>query len=139
MATLDEIRLGWQEALTRGDMTPIGAFFAKDGRYYAASGEVDTGPEAVVKGRQKEHDNMVSAAGGGPIEARIEKHERHEFGDTAVEVGSYKVTTDGATVNEGSYIAIAEKIGGEWKLRHHMVTSKLPTPAQLEMQMAALA
>jgi ketosteroid isomerase-like protein len=139
MATLDDIRLRWQEALTRGDMTPIGAFFAEDGRYYAASGEVDTGPEAVVSGRQQEHDNMVKAAGGAPIEARIEKLERHELGDTAVEVGTYEVTAGGATVNEGSYIAIAGKVGGEWKVRHHMVTSKLPTPAQLEAQMAALA
>lgn len=139
MATLDEIRIRWQEALTQGDMTPIGAFFAKDGRYYAASGDVDTGPDAVAKGRQQEHDNMVAAAGGGPIEAKIVKHERQELGDMAVEVGSYEVASAGTTVNAGSYIAIAKKVGGEWKIHHHMVTSKLPTPEQVEAQMAAMA
>lgn len=139
MATLDEMRLRWQEAYSEGDMGTIGAFFAKDGRYYAASGDVDTGPDAVAKGRQQEHDNMVDAAGGGPIEVKIVKHERQEFGDSAVEVGSYEVTSGGTTVNEGSYIAIAKRVGGEWKIQHQMVTSTLPTPDQVQAQMAAMA
>jgi ketosteroid isomerase-like protein len=139
MASLEEFRKIWEEAFNRGDLSAIGELYATDARYYTSDGKVDEGREAIVKARQKEHDDMLRALGIRTIQSKIVKHERMELGETAVEIGGFTLTSDGKEVNRGFYMGVARKVGGEWMLVRHMATSLQPTPAQQEGLMAGMA
>lgn len=139
MATFDEMRQQWQDAYNRDDLKPIEAFFAGDARYFAADGGIQEGGKAIAEGRQQERDELMKALGSRVLKNEIVKHERFELGDTVVEVGSYTITSDGTKVNEGSYMAVAKNVGGEWKITRQMVTSVLPTQAQQQREMAGTA
>lgn len=136
MATFDEMREHWQEAYNRGDLEEIQAFFADDARYFAADGLIQDGPKAIAEGRQREREELMKALGSRSLKVEIKKHERHELGDTAVEIGVYTIEADGRKANEGSYMAVAKKVGGTWKITREMVTSVLPTQAQQDRLMA---
>lgn len=139
MTTFDEFREHWQEAYNRGDLAPIAEFFAADARYFQADGLVQEGPKAIAEGRRREREELMKALGARSLEVEIVKHEREELGDTAVEIGVYTIKADGRKANEGSYIAVAKKIGGGWKISREMVTSVLPTQAQQQALLAGTA
>ena len=136
MTVFDEFRVHWQEAYNRGDLAPIAEYFAPDARYFQADGLVQDGPKAIAEGRRHEREELMKALGARSLEVEILKREREELGDTAVEFGVYTIKADGRKANEGSYMAVAKKIGGVWKISREMVTSELPTLAQQQKMMA---
>jgi len=140
MATFDEMRQQWQDAYNRGDLGAVAEFYAEDARYYATDGHVDEGRLAIATARQKEFDELERRLGGATFAMKLEMSERQEVGDTAVEIGDHAVSTpDGQVVSQGSYIALAKKVRGEWKITRQMATGVLPVGAEQERGLAGMA
>lgn len=140
MATFDEMRQQWQEAYNRGDLRAVAELYTEDARYYATDGHVDEGRLAIAVARQNEYDELQRRLGGTTFATKLEARERQEVGDTAVEIGDHTVSTsDGQVVVKGSYMGIAKKVRGEWKITRHMTTGVLPVGAEQERGLAGMA
>lgn len=56
--------------------------------------------------------------------------ELEDLGDTAIEVGAYTLRgADGQSLDQGKYIVIWKREGGEWLLHRDIFNSSLPAPA----------
>lgn len=140
MNPFDAMREQWQDAYNRGDLNAIGELYTADAKYFATDGHVDEGRTAIVAARQREHDELAHQLEGQPFQTKLEMLEREEFGDTAFEIGTHTATTpDGRVLSQGRYLALAKKVGGEWRLTRHMTTGVLPVALLQEQGLVGMA
>lgn len=140
MSVFDAMRKQWQDAYNKGDLKAIGELYTSDASYFATDGHVDEGRQAIVAARQKEHDELARQLEGQPFQTKIEVLEHEEFGDAAFEIGRHTATTpDGRVLSQGRYMALAKKVGGEWKLTRHMTTGVLPVALLQEQGLVGTA
>jgi len=114
---------GWQTAFNAGDLDALVAMYTDDARVLPPNGEIGQGTEAVAASMGE----FIDAGLGGElttIEAVV-------AGDLGYRVGTFTLhTEDGTTVDQGKFIELWRKVGGEWKITADMWSSNLPAAAQ---------
>jgi ketosteroid isomerase-like protein len=67
--------------------------------------------------------------GMGIAEATLKTIELEAHGDTANEIGAYTLRAgDGGVLDQGKYVVIWKREGGQWKLHRDIWNSSLPAP-----------
>lgn len=121
--TESEIEAGseaWQEAWNAGDAAAIASLYAENAVLLPPGAEPVTGREAIQAFWQTALDEQAGVTG------ELETVEVHDFGDAAVEVGSYVDTGPGGEhVDHGKYVAIWKKLDGEWKIIRDIFNSSM--------------
>jgi len=113
----------WQAALNAGDLDALVAMYTADARLLPPNGEMGQGAEAVATS----FSGMIDAG----IQGELATIEAMAAGDLGHRIGTYKLNTgDGTLVDEGKYIEVWRKVGGEWKIAADIWNSNLPAASQ---------
>jgi uncharacterized protein (TIGR02246 family) len=96
-------------AFGKGDAAGIAALYASDAQVLPPNSDVIRGSEAI-------REFWQGAIGLGLTGATLETVEVDASGDTAIEVGRYRLTAGEAQADRGKYIVVWKEQGGRWKL-----------------------
>jgi len=106
----------------RGDSAGLAALYTEEGQVLPPNADVVTGHAAVQAFWQAVMDMGVQSAQLTVVE--VEGH-----GDTAIEVGRFKLFGEGEQeLDQGKYIVIWKKVDGQWKLHRDIFNSSNPPP-----------
>jgi uncharacterized protein (TIGR02246 family) len=117
-----------RQAIAAMNQQFVAAFARRDARgmaelYTANSQLLPTGSDFVT-GRPAIQAFWQAVMGMGIKEATLETVELEAHGDAAYEVGRYTLRGDGGQmVDEGKYIVIWKREGGQWKLHRDIWNS----------------
>jgi uncharacterized protein (TIGR02246 family) len=107
-------------AFARRDAAEMAALYTANGQLLPTNSDVVTGPQAIQAFWQ-----MVM--GMGIQEATLETVEAEAHGDTAYEVGRYTLRGEGGQLlDQGKYVVIWKREGGQWKLHRDIWNTNLP-------------
>ena len=112
----------WLELETAKDSAGIAALFAGDGVLMRENQEPVVGTDAIeafVRAEQAASSTTV-------VNWDTDRVEVSSSGDLAAEYGSWTVTGDGELLDEGRYVAVYRKVGGEWKVSTDTSISTVP-------------
>ena len=110
-------------AFKRGDATGIGKLYTPDAQLLPANSDFVRGTEAIRAFWQ-------TAIDMGLKEASLETIEVETHGDTAIEVGRYRLlATGGIAADSGKYLVVWKNDNGTWKLHRDIWTTSLPPKA----------
>jgi uncharacterized protein (TIGR02246 family) len=109
----------FMRAFARGDAAGMAALYTADGQLLPTHSDVVSGPRAIQEFWQ-------AVMGMGIKEATLETVELEAHGDTAHEVGRYRLSGDAGPLDHGKYIVIWKREGGQWKLRRDIWNSSVP-------------
>lgn len=110
----------FMDAFTRGDAAGMAALYTPDGQLLPTGTDFITGTQAIQSFWQ-------TIMGMGIQEATLETAEVEAHGDTAHEVGRYTLRGEGGQVlDQGKYIVIWKRAGGQWKLHRDIWNSSVP-------------
>lgn len=113
----------WQAALNAGDLDALVAMYTADTRLLPPNGEMGQGAEAVATS----FSGMIDAG----LQGELPTIEAMAAGDLGHRIGTYKLKTeDGTVVDEGKYIEVWRKVGGEWKIAADIWNSDWPAAAE---------
>lgn len=116
---LETAAQSWQAALNAGDLDAIVGLYAADARLLPPNGEMGRGAGAV----EASFGGMIDDG----LQGELETIEAMVAGDLGYRMGTYKLNTgDGTLVDEGKYIEIWRREGGEWKISADIWNSDLP-------------
>ncbi len=111
------------EALSNRDIAMIRECYTTDAQVLPAGFD-------IVSGRQAIGEFWSGALAAGVASAKLETQELAEGGDSAWEVGRYRLHgADGGQVDHGKYIVIWKQEGGKWKLHRDIWTTSVSQPA----------
>jgi len=109
-------------AVGRGDAAGLAALYTANGQLLPPNADFVTGPEALEGFWQ-------AILGMGIKKAELNTAEVEGFGDTAVEVGRYKLFgAEDQMLDQGKYIVYWKQEGGQWKLHRDIFNSSMPSP-----------
>jgi uncharacterized protein (TIGR02246 family) len=109
-------------AFKRGDAAAMASLYTPQGQLLPANSDFVRGTEAIRAFWQSVMDM-------GLKDATLETVEVEAHGDTAIEVGRYRLFAGGgALADQGKYIVIWKNEGGRWKL-HRDIWTTSQTPA----------
>jgi ketosteroid isomerase-like protein len=106
----------------KGDAAAVAAHYTATGQAFPPNGEIARGHEAI----QKLWKGAMEAGVKGVklVTLEVEAH-----GDTAHEVGTYVLVGDaGKTLDNGKYVVIWKRDGGQWKLHRDIWNTSMPAP-----------
>jgi uncharacterized protein (TIGR02246 family) len=107
-------------AFKRGDAAGLAALYTETGQVLPPNGDVVAGTEAIQAFWQAVMDMGIKAA-------RLEIVEAEDHGDTAIEVSRFALLGEGdQALDQGKYIVIWKRDGGQWKLHRDIFSSSLP-------------
>jgi uncharacterized protein (TIGR02246 family) len=107
-------------AFNRGDAAGVAALYTEDGQLLPPNA-------GFMKGRQAIQAFWQGGMDMGLKAAKIEIVEVEGHGDTAIEVSTYTLYGEGGqALDEGKYIVIWKKEGGQWKLHRDIFNSSKP-------------
>jgi uncharacterized protein (TIGR02246 family) len=110
----------WMSAFKRGDAGAVASFYTSQGQLLPANSDFVKGTNAIRAFWQGAIDMGLKGAVLETLE--VEGH-----GDTAVEVGQYRLLlADGSVADSGKYIVIWKNDGGNWKLHRDIWTTSHP-------------
>ncbi|MFI5396614.1 MAG: YybH family protein [Candidatus Binatia bacterium] len=110
----------FMETLKRGDAAGVAALYTATGQLLPAHSEFVTGPEAIL-------NFWKAAMDMGVKEATLETLEVEDHGDTAIEVGRYRMMVEGGQLADaGKYVVVWKNVGGAWKLHWDIWTTSQP-------------
>ncbi len=110
----------FMETFRRGDAAGMAALYTEDGQALPPNGPVAAGRQAIQQVWQGAFD-------AGLTEARLESVEVEGHGETAIEIGRYTLLAgENQTADEGKYIVIWKRQGGEWRLHRDIWNSSRP-------------
>jgi len=112
-----EVAASWLELSQRQDAAGVAGLFAEDGAVYWEDRPATSGVDAIEAFMTREFAENPSAEGGFAPD-RIDVA---ASGDLAVEQGTYQALSD-----QGRYITVHRKIGGEWRVQTDMSVSTAP-------------
>jgi uncharacterized protein (TIGR02246 family) len=111
-------------AVARGDAAAVAALYTSTAQALPPGGETARGRDAI----QKAFQGMIDA---GATNLTLSTVEVEAHGDTAHEVGTWVLKAkDGAAVDNGKYIVIWKREGGQWRLHRDIWNSSAPPPAR---------
>lgn len=128
MAT-DEIRAiieaqvaGFVATFNRGDAAGVAALYTEDAKLLPPNADVMSGRDAIQAFWQGAMDMGIKSA-------EIDVLEVEGYGDTATDVGAFKLWAEGGQLlDEGKYIVIWKRRRNEWKLHRDIFSSSRPAP-----------
>jgi uncharacterized protein (TIGR02246 family) len=107
-------------AFRDGDAAALAACYTADAQLLPVNSEPITGTQAIQSFWQ-------SVMQMGIAGARLETIEVEGAGDLAVEIGRYVLSgADGGAVDNGKYVVIWHRDGGDWKLHRDIWTTSRP-------------
>lgn len=111
-------------AFSRGDAAGMASLYTAQGQLLPANSDFVRGTDAIRTFWQGAFDM-------GLKEAHLETIEVEAYGDTAIEVGRYRLLVAGGTVaDKGKYIVVWKNDNGTWRLHRDIwTTSQAPAPA----------
>jgi uncharacterized protein (TIGR02246 family) len=113
----------FMSAFKRSDATAIGNLYTTGARLLPANSDFVRGTAAIRAFWQNVMNMGLKSAGLETIE--VEAH-----GDTAIEVGRYRLLAAGdALVDHGKYIVVWKNDNGTWKLHLDIWTTSQPAAA----------
>lgn len=111
-------------AFRRGDAAAVANSYTPEAQLLPAASDFVRGTAAIRTFWQGAIDQGVK-------DVTLETVEVHPFGDTAIEVGRYKLfAAGGAVADIGKYIVIWKNEGGNWKLHRDIWTTSQPAAVQ---------
>ena len=109
-------------AFRSGDAAAVAACYTRDAQLLPANSDAVAGTEAITAFWR----DILAA---GIADARLETIDVESQGDLAVEQGRYALTgAAGGRVDEGKYLVLWHRDGGEWKLHRDIWTTSRPAP-----------
>jgi uncharacterized protein (TIGR02246 family) len=110
----------FMSAFARRDAAGMAALYTPDGQLLPTGSDVVDGPQAIEAFWQ-------AVMGMGIKEATLDTVEVEAHGDAAYEVGRYTLKGDGGQLlDQGKYVVIWKRDGGQWKLHRDIWNSSLP-------------
>ena len=110
-------------AFKRGDATSMA-------NLYTAAAQLLPANSDFVRGTAAIRTFWQSVIGMGLKGASLETIELEAHGDTAIEVGRYRLLAAGdAVADQGKYIVVWKNDNGKWKLHRDIWTTSQPPPA----------
>ena len=109
-------------AAGRADAAGLAALYTANGQLLPPNADFVTGAEALEGFWQAVLDMGIK-------KAELDTVEVEGFGDTAVEVGKYKLFgAEDQMLDQGKYIVYWKQEGGQWKLHRDIFNSSMPAP-----------
>lgn len=109
----------WAELLDAGDVEGLVALYTEDARLMPPNGKIKVGHGAV----REEFGGMIAAGLTGTLTSL----ESAAIGDVAYNVGTYRLTKDGETVDTGKWIETWRRgADGQWRIANDIWNSDLP-------------
>jgi uncharacterized protein (TIGR02246 family) len=110
----------FMSAFKRGDSTALAGLYTAQGQLLPANSDFVRGTEAI-------RGFWQGALDMGLKQVTLETLEVEAYGDTAIEVGRYKLLVgDGSVADSGKYIVIWKNERGTWKLHRDIWTTSQP-------------
>ncbi|QDA61005.1 YybH family protein [Hymenobacter jejuensis] len=111
---LDEIRHAndqFENSFDRGDVVAIASLYTKEGSLLPPGSGPITGSEAIASFWKGGMDMGIK-------QVRLHSMEVESFGDTAIELGQYRLNgAEGQQMDYGKYIVMWKKEGNDWKIQ----------------------
>lgn len=112
----------FMKTFAKGDAAGMGALYTEKGQLLPSNSEFVTGRKAIEGFWKGAMDMGIKAA-------KLETIDLEEHGNSAWEVGKYTLSGAGGQVmDQGKYVVIWKKEGGEWKLHRDIWTTSMPAP-----------
>jgi uncharacterized protein (TIGR02246 family) len=112
-------------AFKRGDARAMAGCYTAEGALLPANSDFVRGQDAIGMFWQGPIDM-------GLKEVSLETQEVEAHGDTAIEVGQYRLLGAGGVVaDNGKYIVVWKNVDGQWKLHRDIWTTSQPVPASM--------
>ena len=105
-------------ALTAGDAAAISRMYAKGAKLLPPNA-------GILKGKDI-RAFWQAAVDGGITGVRLKSQEVEAHGATAIEVGTYAMSSPTGPVDEGKYIVVWKREGREWKLARDIFNTSRP-------------
>ncbi len=112
----------FMQTFRRGDAKAIAALYTSDGQLLPAHSDLVTGQRAI-------QEFWEAAIDSGIKTAQLDTLEVEGYGDTAIEVGKYRLGGEVEQVlDEGKYIVIWKWENGRWRLHRDIWNTSMPAP-----------
>jgi len=109
----------------RGDATAMANLYTSEAQLLPANSDFVRGTAAIRTFWQ----GVINM---GLKDASLETVEVEVHGDTAIEVGLYRLLAEGGVVaDNGKYVVVWKNDGGTWKLHREIWTTSQPTAASV--------
>jgi len=108
------------DGFERGDAVAIAALYTKDAALFPANSD-------IVRGGGNIRDFWQAVIGMGIKNAVLQTIEVEQHGDTAIEVGKYRLLAEGgAQADAGKYVVVWKNDQGTWKLHRDIWNTSQP-------------
>jgi uncharacterized protein (TIGR02246 family) len=112
-------------AFKRGDAKAMAGCYTAEAALLPANSDFVRGTDAIGLFWQGVIDM-------GLKDASLETQEVEVHGDTAIEVGRYRLFgAGGAVADNGKYVVVWKNVGGQWKLHRDIWTTSQPVSASM--------
>ena len=108
-AQIEAANRGFMAAFAKGDAAAIAALYTSGSQVLPPNSDVVNGTEAV-------REFWQGAMALGLTGARLDTVEVEAAGDTAIEVGRYRLMAGDNPADQGKYIVVWKNEGGRWKI-----------------------
>lgn len=108
----------FEKAFARGDAAAMAALYTEDGQLLPAGSPVVEGGEAIARYWRGALDAKLTAADLETLEVYVGAD-----GDTATEVGRYRLAAGDREADAGKYVVVWERTPDGWKLHRDIRTS----------------
>ena len=116
--------VAFMAAFRGGDAAGVAVLYTATGQLLPPNMDTMAGQAAIQAFWQGAMDMGIRSA-------QLEIAEVEGHGDTAVEVSQYTLCGEGGQVlDQGKYIVVWKREGGQWKLHRDIFNSSLPAPGQ---------
>lgn len=117
---IEEGNRGFMSTFAGGDTAAMAALYTENGQLFPSNSQIITGREPIASFWQQVMDMGIKTA-------ELETLEAEGFGDTAFEVGHYKLGgASGEIMDQGKYVVIWKKEDGGWKLHRDIWNTNSP-------------
>ncbi len=120
---LEPINQSFETAFTAGDAATLGAFYTEDAMTLPPNEEIASGRAAIEA-------HFQAGFAEGLVSLDLETTEALAVGDYAFEVGRFTVSSPaGETLDQGKYVVIWHRVGGNWLIHRDIWNSNQPASA----------
>src|SRR5574337_1683043 len=119
---IESVNAQFASAFKRGDATAMANLYTAGAQLLPAHSDFVRGTAGIRAFWQSVIDRGLKGASVDPIELEV-------HGDTAIEIGRYRLLAAGdAVVDQGKYLVVWKHDNGTWKLHRDIWTTSQPPP-----------